>query len=422
VTPTMIGRMLWVGALVTLGLPVAPAGLSAAQFAHGAVQAAAGLCPDGVLAAHDLDPSRIALNGIAAVSPSDVWAVGSVWPSDARHSLGLIEHYNGKVWCAVDTHDWNDDGNSLPGVPGLYGVYALSARDVWTVGTRFEHWDGHVWRVVAAPPLVLDGAIPVSATSSANVWVLGGGMVERWDGRHWQAVPSPTAGPASVGLRYANAIATVSVTDTWLAGDLSPFGRGLWVMHWDGRQWGQATLLPRSPVPATYGGGLLYTCGTQTPYTFGKPSLVAFGHDDVWVLASQSGEAPGGVCPLAWHWDGRRWREVWMITGADLNLLEQTSGGSAAYAWGLGSVAGTPNGGIWALTDPEQFSLHYDGHNWHVISAFSGPKMTVSFDLTGISAPSDSDVWATANDTLSPWNAFHWDGKTWRGVAAIPAG
>ena len=59
------------------------------------------------------------LNAVAAVSPTDIWAVGS-------DSTGpLIENFNGTSWSQV----------TAPITGGaLNGVSALSSDDVWAVG------------------------------------------------------------------------------------------------------------------------------------------------------------------------------------------------------------------------------------------------------------------------------------------------
>jgi hypothetical protein len=57
-----------------------------------------------------------------------------------------------------------------------------------------------------------------------------------------------------------------------------------------------------------------------------------------------------------------------------------------------------------------------------VVYGFNGASASEGFRVTNLSAASDTDVWAAAPSAPAPWNAFHWDGTTWRGVTAIPAG
>src|SRR5205085_2738007 len=83
------------------------------------------------------------LSAVAAISPTDVWAVGR------SGSRPLIEHWDGTRWSQVP------DGSSHG--YWLVGVAAVSPRDVWAVGmddhshALVEHWDGTRWRLVPTP-------------------------------------------------------------------------------------------------------------------------------------------------------------------------------------------------------------------------------------------------------------------------------
>lgn len=87
------------------------------------------------------------LNGISAVSASDVWAVGDQGNSAAPDNL--VEHWDGRSWSRVATPK-----------PGEYaelrGVSADAGDDAWAVGfevksgqdgsyTWVQHWDGQHW-------------------------------------------------------------------------------------------------------------------------------------------------------------------------------------------------------------------------------------------------------------------------------------
>jgi len=98
------------------------------------------------------------LSAVAAVSPSDVWAVGNQTDSNGKIKT-LIEHFDGSAWSVVASHNPGSSGDQL------YGLTAISAHSVWAVGQRLgssgpdraliEHWDGTSWSVVSSP---LDGA------------------------------------------------------------------------------------------------------------------------------------------------------------------------------------------------------------------------------------------------------------------------
>jgi hypothetical protein len=92
------------------------------------------------------------LNGVAAAAADDVWTVGQTFSSRP-----LVEHWDGTTWTRTPTPDPNRSG--LPdGV--LLDVVAISPQDVWAVGSRaggatsktlVEHWDGTHWSVVHSP-------------------------------------------------------------------------------------------------------------------------------------------------------------------------------------------------------------------------------------------------------------------------------
>src|SRR5207253_1359432 len=81
----------------------------------------------------------------------------------------LVEHWNGSQWSVVPSP--NGAGNNA-----LNGVAAVSANDVWAVGsisnqTLIEHWDGTQWNIVPNPG---NGILYAASALSANdVWAVG---------------------------------------------------------------------------------------------------------------------------------------------------------------------------------------------------------------------------------------------------------
>ena len=87
------------------------------------------------------------LTGVTAISPTDVWVVGSrSW----RASSGTVtEHWDGARWSDVEPADLGRDATAL-----FDGVSAAGSSDVFTVGeyeqrgrlpTLAEKWDGSTW-------------------------------------------------------------------------------------------------------------------------------------------------------------------------------------------------------------------------------------------------------------------------------------
>src|SRR5207302_5510463 len=93
------------------------------------------------------------LNVLTAVSPTNVWAVG-FYASTSGVTQTLVEHWNGKLWSVVKSPSPASVNNEL------YSVAAVSASNVWAVGfsttnttdhTLIEHWNGSRWSVVKSP-------------------------------------------------------------------------------------------------------------------------------------------------------------------------------------------------------------------------------------------------------------------------------
>ncbi|MEO3871488.1 hypothetical protein ABGB18_21965 [Nonomuraea sp. B12E4] len=70
------------------------------------------------------------LSDVLAISPSDVWAVGQQEIWDVWKNRGTIRHWNGSAWAEVPVRDATAAGN-------LRGLAAVTPSDVWAVG------DGH---------------------------------------------------------------------------------------------------------------------------------------------------------------------------------------------------------------------------------------------------------------------------------------
>src|SRR5262249_50714587 len=116
----------------------------------------------------------------------------------------LIQHWDGSTWSVVPSPN--------PGAQRdiLYGTAAVSDTDVWAVGaqqsasgtwsTLIEHWDGTAWSVVPSPnPATNDLLYAATATSSSNVNAVGQQssafpnqlLAEHWDGKQWSAQTPP---------------------------------------------------------------------------------------------------------------------------------------------------------------------------------------------------------------------------------------
>jgi hypothetical protein len=109
-------------------------------------------------------------------------------------------------------------------------VAALSRSDVWAVGqvgtqVLAEHWDGRSWRV---RPIKQEGAFAaVDGVSSHDVWAVGaqgltgpsvndtGSLAMHWNGRRWAYVADPGSGGDDEGLNQFEAVDVVSASELW---------------------------------------------------------------------------------------------------------------------------------------------------------------------------------------------------------------
>ncbi|HTT63428.1 MAG TPA: hypothetical protein VMG35_16345 [Bryobacteraceae bacterium] len=131
------------------------------------------------------------LNGVVALAPDNVWAVGfstPVAPPKEAPTLTLIEHWDGAGWTVVPSP--NVGPKSIYQSNRLLGITAVSASDIWAFGSFFLangsenqktlllHWDGNVWSIEPSPnptkggflsDLLFAGVSP----APGNVWIVG---------------------------------------------------------------------------------------------------------------------------------------------------------------------------------------------------------------------------------------------------------
>ncbi len=122
-----------------------------------------------------------ALNRIVALSANDMWAVGDVKMTGVKTLFAetLIEHWDGSAWSVVSSPNVGSRLNEF------YGLAAVSSSDVWAVGnydsdgiieTPVEHWDGATWLVVTSPNPSTSQDVHlygVAAVSANDVWAVG---------------------------------------------------------------------------------------------------------------------------------------------------------------------------------------------------------------------------------------------------------
>ena len=175
------------------------------------------------------------LTAVSADSSADAWAVGGQFVAEAHNSFttSLTEHWNGSSWQQVSNPFGTSTNNTRA---TLVSVAAVTPSDAWAIGlkasgrshsTVLENWNGSSWNIVAQP---VSGAIlnSLSATSPDDVWAVGNnGLIEHFNGTAWTQVPDP----AGEGQTLA-AVTALSSTDAWTAAS-----NGAVTEQWNGSQW-----------------------------------------------------------------------------------------------------------------------------------------------------------------------------------------
>ena len=203
------------------------------------------------------------LYAVATVSAVDAWAVGGAGEMSGQMAAGLAEHWNGRHWVAATIPRLREGGQ-------LEGVAAVSAREVWAVGSGGVtsaygsqvayalRWDGARWSRVPVPvPGMFHGLNAVARIpGTRQLWAVGfraarpGSpqypLIERWNGTHWTVTPAP-----AVTGGYLTAVTALSPVSAWAVGGIaSPSGppAGQVILHWNGTAWSRVPPgIPREP-------------------------------------------------------------------------------------------------------------------------------------------------------------------------------
>ncbi len=294
-----------------------------------------------------LSDIEIVLHSVSAASANDVWAVGSS-NNGSLPSRTLIEHWDGTQWSIVPSPSPDTQFNELR------GVAALSANDVWAVGYRggtktetpietlILHWDGISWSQVASPNIAggANQLFGITAISANDIWAVGtaGGapLALHWNGIAWSVVPMRVGGGLST--ERFTAVSGTASNDIWAVGE----AKGIFtnqtfatIRHWDGARWTEKVCRAASGSnpPEGYEGG-----GPNAYFT----GVAAAASNDVWAVGVL------GSGPMIVHWDGQAWTAVThpraFPNSATLRAVATSSGGSA---WSVGvEVEVDPSGSV----------------------------------------------------------------------------
>ena len=343
-------------------------------------------------------------SGVAAISTKNVWAVGTYQNSNQIEQT-LIEQWNGTSWSVVFSPNAAHSDEDI-----LNGVAAVSANDVWAVGTYvnsnqidqtlIELWNGTKWSVMPAPDVGSNSnwLYGVTAVSASDVWAVGQyadsnedyqTLIEQWNGQEWSVVPGPNVGSNS-NLLYG--VTAVSTSDVWAVGtyvDSNVVYQTL-IEQWNGQAW---SVVPSPNV------GLSYNT---------LSGVTAVSASDVWAVGYYYTKNDISNQALIEQWNGSNWQAIASPgVGVD-NFLSGVTAVSASDVWAVGSDINKK--------DIEQALIEqWNGSKWQVIAS---PGVGVGGFLDGVAAVSASDIWAVGfyeyNKNLFIMTLIEqWDGTKW---------
>jgi len=224
---------------------------------------------------------------------------------------------------------------------------------------------------------------------------------------------------AHVSGYYAD-VAVIRKTDAWAVADILHGSATVFVpfvRHWNGRSWNAVTISGASGFESDWVAASsatnvwvmgLAASGQTRAYRFDGsrwhaipvPALtiltdpVVFGSNDVWALGN-SGLSSSDI----FHWNGIRW--VGYSVGVN---LQELSGTWSKDLWAVGLTSYASNARLAAY--------YWNGSRWRTVS-MPHPASTDG----GISVSSISDIWVGGLSVNSVY-VLHWNGRTWRKVAA----
>ena len=185
-------------------------------------------------------PPQDSLNGVAATTGGTAWAVGEQYQGLIAPGDPLVLRSAGGRWIPVPTPSVRWQGS-------LTRVAAVSPTDAWAIGTDVSgsphilHGSGGIWSDVPFPGSTSAGVTltAIAAAPGVNPWVAENGpngpVLLHWTGSQWASQAAP---PGDSGL---NTLTVYSATDVW-AGGYAPdpaddFQSVAAVSHWNGSAW-----------------------------------------------------------------------------------------------------------------------------------------------------------------------------------------
>ena len=394
---SILGLLAGAFVVVMAGLQLPASATSAGPAALAAPAPSALACQGWQVVPSPGPGSSSALAAVAATSSTDAWAVGSWLNPASATTVALIEHWDGSAWSTVPSP-------AVPGAPSLVslaGVAALSPTNAWAVGSTvtdsvsqplIEHWDGTSWTIIpsAGERPGLNALTAVAARTATDIWAVGyrqqvsphrlRTLIEHWNGTTWHVVRSPNAG--KTGSRLFG-VAVVSAARAWAVGTESNSDGSTLAERWNGSSW--------SVVPTRNRGHR--SRSLQAVAAHSARRVFAVGSD-----ASRTGIR---THILAERWRGSRWSVTPAPNpGRHYNALQGVAVRSATRVWAVG----TTQPGI--ERSSATLAERWNGTRWRVVSTPSpGSGNDGLSGIAEI--PHRGGFWAVGNEGDSTLTEFH---------------
>jgi hypothetical protein len=324
-------------------------------------------------------PGEDALQGVAVLSASNVWAVGSKSKLSEGNAVfkTLIEHWNGHSWKVIPSPNPGAGDNLLS------SVTAVSANNIWAVGgysnmaigldkNLILHWNGHSWKQVASPNpgSSFNDLATIRQVSAASIWIVGDyagsdfhdrSLILHWNGHAWKQVPSPNPGKSSNILQ---GLAVVSASSIWTDEQFTTADASTsQILHWNGHVWRKAAAGPA-------GSDLV--------------DVSASSASNAWAVGTDiKGRS------LALHWNGHSWKRV-PTPNLDpkklINAPQSVTVVSPTSAWMVGAAQN-----FFSVFEGTAIEMHWNGHKWSMMKSPNNPGADSA--LFGVQA----------TPTVSPW-------------------
>ena len=155
-----------------------------------------------VVASPNVGPSNNILQAVAALAANDIWAIGTSTLAN-QTTQTLTMHWDGTTWNVVASPNFGAADNRLN------GLVALAPNDVWAVGmaslqSLALHWDGLSWSRVTTPNSgpSTNYFYGMAAAGPSDLWAVGyystGGVDLTMTAHYAGSCPSPTPTPCPV--------------------------------------------------------------------------------------------------------------------------------------------------------------------------------------------------------------------------------